>query len=132
MHEPKIYAGLHTEFDFTFTVKTVIYMFFRLPVVSCISDEDFECFEQFVVLLCNITSPCISVNERNKFLFIKKYHPIENIPPKKAALEQHIKQVCCKAGKTVRVINEISLDSLISKTFCMKIMLFMRKFFVCT
>ena len=92
MHEAKIYAGLHTEFGFTFTVKTVTYMFFRLPVASCISDEDFEYFEQFVVLLCTITSPCISVNERNKFLFTKTYHPVENIPPKKAVIEQHIKQ----------------------------------------
>ena len=39
---------------------------------------------------------------------------------------------CCKAGKSVSVINEVPLDSLISKAFYNKMMLFMKKSFVCT
>ena len=62
-------------------------------MASCVSDEDLECIEQFVVLLCSISSPFISVNEYRKFLFTKKGHPVESIPPAKEALEQHIKRV---------------------------------------
>ena len=79
-------------------------------MASCISDEDFECIEQFLVLLCNITSPCLSV---------KHWNNISSEP-------------CCKAGRSVRVINEVPLDSLISKAFCNKIMLFMKPSFGCT
>ena len=39
----------------------------------------FECIEQFVILLYNITSPCISMNEYCKFQFTKKYRPVESI-----------------------------------------------------
>ena len=91
MHEPTAYTPLHRRFGFTSMVKTVTF-YFRLPVGSCISDEDFECIEQFVVLLCNITSPCISVNECRNVLYTKKCCPVEKILPTKAALEQHIKQ----------------------------------------
>ena len=87
---------LHTRFGFTSTVKTVT-CYFRLPVASCISDEDFECIEQFAVLLCNITGPCISVNECCNVLFTKKCCPVEKILPTKAALEQHIKQAMLKS-----------------------------------
>ena len=59
-------------------------------MVSYISD--FECIEQFFVILYNITIPFISVNECRKLLFTKKCRPIENFPPTKAALEQHIKR----------------------------------------
>ena len=60
-------------------------------MVSCVSDEDLECIERFVVLLCNITSPFISVNECRKFLSTKKGRPVESIQPAKEALEQHFK-----------------------------------------
>ena len=62
-------------------------------MASCVSDEDLECIERFVVLLCSISSPFISVNEYRKFLFTKKGRPVESIPPAKEALEQHIKRV---------------------------------------
>ena len=49
--------------------------------------------------------------------------------------KQHWKNIsnkpCCKAGKSARVINKVPLDYLISKVFCYKILLFMKRSFVC-
>ena len=75
--------------------KQCLTFYFRLHVASCMNDEDFECIERFVVLLYDITSPCISVNECCKFLFTKKCRTVEIIPPAKAVLEgleQYIKR----------------------------------------
>ena len=48
--------------------------------------------ERFVVLMYDRTSECVEVNEARKQLFIQKSRTLENIPPTKAALEQHIKR----------------------------------------
>ena len=93
------------------------------------NDEDFECIERFVVLLYDITSPCISVNECCKFLFTKKCRTVEIIPPAKAVLEgleQYIKRATLQKGKSVMVLNEIPLDTFTSKVFYNKIILFMK------
>ena len=50
--------------------------------------------ERFVVLMYDRTSECLAVNEARKQLFIQKSRTLENIPPTKATLEQHLKRGC--------------------------------------
>ena len=45
--------------------------------------------ERFVVLLYDRTSAIVEVNQATKDLFSKKARNLENIPPTRAALEQH-------------------------------------------
>jgi hypothetical protein len=51
-----------------------------------------------VVLMYNRTSENMEVNEARKKLFTQKSRTSENIPPTKAALEQHIKGTCYQAN----------------------------------
>jgi len=57
-----------------------------------ISDESMEMLERFVVLMYCRTSDLSRVNDARKQLFSQTSHTLENIPPTKAALEQHIKR----------------------------------------
>ena len=53
--------------------------------------------ERFVILMHDKTSECFRMNEAKKKLFIYKSKSLENIPPTKAALEQHIKRASLQA-----------------------------------
>ena len=53
--------------------------------------------EHFAILMHDRTSACFGVNEARKKLFIHKSRSLENIPPTKAALEQHIKRAGLQA-----------------------------------
>ena len=64
---------------------------------SCISSEQFEQLERFTVLLYQRTSDLTSVNDLRTHLFSHN-RAIENIPPTKSALEQHIKRAVYVAG----------------------------------
>lgn len=46
--------------------------------------------ERFVVLLYDRTSAIVEVNQARKDLFSEKAGNLENIPPTRVALEQHI------------------------------------------
>jgi len=54
--------------------------------------------ERFVVLMYDRTSDKTDVNEARKQLFTQKSRALENIPPTKAALEQHIKRAMYQAN----------------------------------
>ena len=58
---------------------------------NVLSPEIFSVVEQFVVLLYERTSEITNVNEARRRLFPKK-KMLDNIPPTKAALEQHLKR----------------------------------------
>ena len=61
-----------------------------------VSEPSMLLLERFVVLVYNRTSDIVEVNEARKQLFTQKSRPLENIPPTRAALEQHVK---CTAYK---------------------------------
>ena len=61
------------------------------------SDSCMMQLERFVVLMYDRTSQCLEVNEARKQLFIQKSRTLENIPPTKATLEQHIKRATYQA-----------------------------------
>ena len=85
--------------------------YFRLPVASCISDENFECIERFAVsctillvyvfLWMSATSSCLQRSAAQLIAFRPQKQHWDNISS----------ELCCKAGKSVRVINEVPLDS---------------------
>ena len=56
-----------------------------------VSDSLLSMLERFVVLLYDKTSEEVSVNDIRKQLFTQKSRSLENIPPTKASLVQHIK-----------------------------------------
>ena len=105
---------------------------FRLPMVSYISDEDFECIERFVVFLYNITSHVFLWMSAASSYLQRSTSQLKAFHPQKQYWNNISSKPCCKAGKSVRVINEVPLDSLISKAFNGNIMLFMNQSFVCT
>jgi len=53
--------------------------------------EDVQTIEIFIILLYNRMSSEKDINQARKALFCQKGRSIENIPPTKAALVQHIK-----------------------------------------
>ena len=54
-----------------------------------VEDNCMTVIERFVVLLYDRTSAIVEVNQERKGLFSKKARNLENIPPTRAALEQH-------------------------------------------
>lgn len=54
--------------------------------------------ERYTVLLYDRTSSCTDINQCRQMLFTKRSRQIENIPPTKAALEEHCKRAALQAG----------------------------------
>ena len=65
--------------------------FFEMTNVQ-ISEMSILLLERFVILMHDKISECFGMNEARKKLFIHKSKSLENMPPTKAALEQHIKR----------------------------------------
>ena len=61
-----------------------------LHMQSNISSKTMSVLERFVVLLYDRTSDIVEVNAARKKLFTQKSRSLENIPPTRAALKQHI------------------------------------------
>lgn len=60
-----------------------------------------ECFatvERFVIIMYDRTSNKECVNSVRKHLFTKKNRQMQNLPPSKAALMEHVKRACYQAG----------------------------------
>ena len=57
-----------------------------------ISDQTMSTLEQFVVLLYDKKSDSIKVNDCKKQLFTRKSRILDNLPPTKAAPQQHVKR----------------------------------------
>ena len=58
----------------------------------------FEKLERYVVLLYSKTSEANQVNEARQALFVKGTRALEDIPPTKGALTQHIRRAMFQAG----------------------------------
>ncbi|XP_071477249.1 uncharacterized protein [Diadema antillarum] len=63
-----------------------------------VSSEHISCLERFTVLMYDVTSNLVSVNEARRELFCKRKRNLENIPPTQDALLQHIKRVLYQSG----------------------------------
>eukprot|EP00794_Sanderia_malayensis_P004942 gene4942-5588_t len=61
-------------------------------------DEQFRYLERFVALMYDTTTTTYNVNEARKHLFTQKGRQINNIPPTKGALLQHVKRASYQAG----------------------------------
>ena len=73
--------------------------FSDLSTNSCIlTDEMFEKLERYVVLLYSKTSEATQVNKARQALFVKGTRTLENIPPTKGALTQHVRRAVFQAG----------------------------------
>ncbi|KAG7172794.1 hypothetical protein Hamer_G007036 [Homarus americanus] len=65
---------------------------------SELPDGVLSTLERFIVLLYDRTSTCCDVNVLRKKLFSGKSRSLEDLPPTRAALEQHIKRAAYQAG----------------------------------
>lgn len=63
-----------------------------------VTDADLKELERYVVLLYSRTSQLTDVNEARKHLFSYCNRNLENIPPSRAALLQHVKRAAYQAG----------------------------------
>lgn len=63
-----------------------------------ITESDIKVIERFVILLYDRTSEQTEVNGARQYLFTKRNRSIENIPPTKATLVEHIKRAVFQGG----------------------------------
>uniref|UniRef100_UPI00358E90E1 uncharacterized protein isoform X2 n=1 Tax=Myxine glutinosa TaxID=7769 RepID=UPI00358E90E1 len=63
-----------------------------------VSSAHIQCLERFTVLMYDVTSNLVSVNDARRELFCKKKRSLEKIPPTQDALLQHIKRVVYQGG----------------------------------
>ncbi|KAG7177456.1 hypothetical protein Hamer_G016752 [Homarus americanus] len=66
--------------------------------LSELPDGVLSTLKRFIVLLYDSTSTCCDVNVLRKKLFSRKSRSLEDLPPTRAALEQHIKRAAYQAG----------------------------------
>ena len=65
---------------------------------EAITDDYMEEIERFVVLLYSHTSQLLTVNAARKQLFSYGNRKLENLPPSRAALYQHVERASFQAG----------------------------------
>ena len=100
---PSAFAGRgkKTAWDIWNIFPEVTSTFSALSRSSCIlTDSMFEKIERYVVLLYSKTSDATQVNEARQKLFIKGTRSLENIPPTKGALVQHVRRATLQARYT--------------------------------
>ena len=86
--------GKRTAWDLWQTFPDVTEAFTEcLQESDALSPECVALLERFVILLFDRTSGSVDINEARKLIFTQKRRSLENVPPTKAALEQHIKRV---------------------------------------
>jgi len=68
---------------------------------EAISDNHMKEIERFVVLLYSHTSQILTVNTARKQLFSYGNRKLENLPPSRAALYQHVKHASFQAGYSI-------------------------------
>ena len=64
---------------------------------SEVEEDVMNTIERFVILLYDRTSKCADINKARKKLFAKKTE-VKQIPPTRAALEQHVKRAIYQGG----------------------------------
>lgn len=68
-----------------------------MSIPNEISQDSMLLIARFVVSMYDRVSEVLTVNEARKQLFTQKSRAIENLPPTKAALVQHVKRACYQA-----------------------------------
>lgn len=68
------------------------------PVPLGTPEDVIQKLERFIILMYSRTSDDVNVNTARMTLFSKMSRSIDNIPPTKAALEEHIKRAAYQAG----------------------------------
>ena len=63
-----------------------------------LNEDDMNKLERFIALLYNRSTHLVDINELRKVLFVQSNRQLENIPPSKAALREHIKRALFQAG----------------------------------
>ncbi|KAK3746528.1 hypothetical protein QZH41_007370 [Actinostola sp. cb2023] len=86
-----------------------------MAIPDAIDDTCLAVIERFIILLYDRTSNLTEVNMARQYLFSKKSRNLENIPPTKEALLQHIKRSAFQGGMPDRCVvyncdNETSLS----------------------
>ena len=76
----------------------VFYHLSHAPAEVGLTTDDMDEIERFFVVLYKRTSPLKKVNEARKQLFAHGNWKVENIPPTKEALHQHVKSAVFQAG----------------------------------
>lgn len=79
------------------SVEQVTQAFCALTTLPNAIDDWFQTLERFVVLLYDRTSSLDHVNEARKVLFTQKGRQLDQIPPTKAALLQHVRRTVYQA-----------------------------------
>ena len=64
----------------------------RLSATEVLTEDDVSLIERFVILLYDVTSSVSDINTCRRELFTRKGRSVENIPPTKDALSQHIRR----------------------------------------
>ncbi|XP_014677523.1 PREDICTED: uncharacterized protein LOC106817375 [Priapulus caudatus] len=91
--------GKKTTWDVWRSLPNLTAVFIRLSdTPEEVTEADMEELERFVVLLYSRTSQITTVNAARKQLFSHGNRKIENIPPSRAALYQHVKRASFQAG----------------------------------
>ena len=90
--------GKKTAFSVWKSMRHIVPVFSHLSQApEEINEEDMKEIERFVILLYKSTSSLSDINEARKQMFCAA-RQIENIPPSKDALEEHLKRAVYQAG----------------------------------
>ena len=91
--------GKKTVWDIWNLMRNLGKVFYRLSHAPAeVTNDDMDEIERFFVVLYKRTSPLKKVNEARKQLFAHGNRKVENIPPTKEALRQHVKRAVFQAG----------------------------------
>ncbi|CAH3151254.1 unnamed protein product [Porites lobata] len=90
--------GKRTAWDTWRSYNDITLIFVSLANTPESVESSVTSLERFVILLYDRTSSLEDINQARKHLFAQKGRSIENIPPTKAALVQHIKRAVYQAG----------------------------------
>ena len=70
------------------------------PTEFSINSDSLDVLERFIIIRYDPKSPCQSLDDARKVMFIKNLKPLEAIPPTKHAAFQHIKRSILPADVT--------------------------------
>ena len=94
--------GKKTFYEAWKNVPEITPLFCKLSQINSavdINEDEYRLIEKFVVVLYNRTCNTETVNAAGRKLFAQENGTIENIPPTKAALYQHISRSVIQASK---------------------------------
>ena len=77
---------------------TEVFLALSNPVDGVLSDNTTSAIERFICLMYDKTTYISNVNDCRRMLFTKKSKTVDNIPPSRNALIQHVKRTVYQAG----------------------------------